>query len=497
MLSQKRGFSCTIVAVQELAQYLLAYLREKPLLKPGDRVGVAVSGGADSVALMRLLLDLRVHLGIVASLVHFNHQLRGQESEADEQFVHNLAIKHELEFHSAQGDVAQRAAERSLSIEAAAREARYEFFWSLLDGRHLNKIATAHTLDDQAETVLLRLIRGTGTRGLGGIQPILLSPDRGAVRGRESAGAILRPLLQVRRKEVEGYLTAIGQTWREDSSNTNLHHTRNRVRQKLMPLLEQEFNPEIAERLADFAEIARAEESWWEQELPNHLPLRWEALARQPLALRRRLVRHAAEELGLHLEFRQIEEILAVAAGGVAPNACNLPEGWKFVRQGKDFRFVPSASPKESKIPGLDQLYLPVPGQVVALGADPAMSTVFEARKILLATPPAGYNPEHLYAPQALPDQLLVRTWRPGDRFWPAHTKAAKKLKELFQTKRIAADSRAAWPVMVDVKQDAGEELVWVRGFAAPAHLRPQPGDREAILIGERVVLQSTSLDES
>ncbi len=494
MVSQKRGFSCTIVAVQELAQYLLAYLRDKRFLRPGDRLGVAVSGGADSVALLCLMLELRGELGIVLSAVHFNHLLRADESEADEKFVRDLATEHGLEFHSAQGDVAKRAADRSLSIEAAAREARYEFFWSLLDGRHLNKIATAHTLDDQAETVLLRLIRGTGTRGLGGIQPTL----PGSMRGQESAGAILRPLLQVRRKEVEGYLTAIGQTWREDSSNTNLHHTRNRVRQKLMPLLEQEFNPEIAERLADFAEIARAEESWWEQELPKHLPLRWEALARQPLALRRRLVRHAAEELGLQLEFRQIEEILAVAAGGGgAPNACNLPEGWTFVRQGKDFRFVPSASPKESKIPGLDQLYLPVPGQVVAPGADPTMSTVFEARKILLATPPAGYNPEHLYAPQALPDQLLVRTWRPGDRFWPAHTKAAKKLKELFQTKRIAAESRAAWPVIVDVNREVGEELVWVRGFAAPAYLRPQPGDREAILIGERVVLQSTSLDES
>ncbi len=480
--------------MQRLTQSVLTHIREKRFLRPGDRLGVAVSGGADSVSLLRLMLDLRGELGVVLSAVHFNHLLRGDESESDEKFVRDLATEHGLEFHSAQGDVAKRAAERSLSIEAAAREARYEFFWSLLEGGRLNKIATAHTLDDQAETVLLRLIRGTGTRGLGGIQPILLSPARGAVRGKESTGVILRPLLQVRRKEVEGYLTAIGQTWRDDSSNANLHHTRNRVRKKLMPLLEQEFNPAIAERLADFTEIARAEESWWERDLPRHLPLQWETLAQHPLALQRRLARHAAAELGLQLEFRQIEEILAVAegGGGGAPNACNLPEGWTFARQGKDFRFLPPASPREHEATSFDDLHLPVPGHVMVPGADPATRVVFEARKILLANPPAGYNPDHLYAPQALPDQLLVRTWRPGDRYWPAHTKAAKKLKELFQAKRIAADSRADWPVMVDVKQDAGEELVWVRGFAAPAHLRPRPGDREAILIREQTVPQST-----
>jgi len=278
--------------LRNLVQNVASYISQKQLLRPGDRIGIAVSGGADSVALLRLLLELRCELGIVVSVVHFNHLLRAGESDTDEKFVQTLGGNYDLEFHGSRGDVAERAAERSLSIEAAAREARYEFFWSLLHGGRLDKVATAHTLDDQAETVLLRLIRGTGPRGLSGIQSVLQD-----YQGEDAAGTIIRPLLQVRRKQIESYLTTLGQPWREDSSNQNLHHTRNRVRQKLMPLLEQEFNPEVAEKLAEFSEIARAEEAWWEHELAQRLPVQWEALAQEPLALKRRLVRHAAEQL--------------------------------------------------------------------------------------------------------------------------------------------------------------------------------------------------------
>ncbi len=469
--------------LRKLVQTVAAHVGQKQLLKPGDRLGVAVSGGADSVALLRLLLELRKGLGIVLSVVHFNHTLRAGESDADQRFVSELASRHGLEFHCARGNVAERAAECSLSVEAAAREARYEFFWSLLKDGRLNKIATAHTMNDQAETVLLRLIRGTGTRGLGGIHPILRSS-----RPEGPDVAIVRPLLQTRRNEIEAYLTNLGQPWREDSSNQDQRHTRNRVRQKLMPLLEQEFNPEIAESLAEFSEIARAEESWWEGELSRHLPAPLEDLTQKPLALQRRLVRHKAEELGLQLEFRQVEEILAVArAIDAVPEASNLPGGWTFSRSRAELRFVPPSLPEQHQSPDFGELLLQVPGQTTAQRPGCEANTVFEARKILLADPPAGYNPEHLYSPQALPDQLLVRTWRPGDRFWPAHTKAAKKLKELFQTKRIAVELRAAWPVMVAVKEDA-EELVWARGFAAPAHLKPRPEDRDAILIIERPI---------
>jgi tRNA(Ile)-lysidine synthetase-like protein len=242
------------------------------------------------------------------------------------------------------------------------------------------------------------------------------------------------------------------------------------------------------------------------EELQRHLPegpsqvrylsLHRKALLQLPLALRRRLVR-AATPPGLQLEFRQVEEILAVAQGGNlgsndAPATCNLADGWTFQRRGDEVGFVPpppaerglekGAKKGVKKNDGSDfgGLRLPVPGQT----AVPGSSRAFEAVRILLASPPAGYNPEHLYAPHALPSELVVRTWRFGDRFWPAHTKAPKKLKELFQVKKVPAELRASWPVMV-TERDGREEVVWVQGFAAPAHLRPSPGDREAILLRE------------
>ena len=462
-----------------------SYLRRRHWLKPGDRLGVAVSGGADSVALLRSLVALGGELGIVVSAVHFNHSLRGDESEADQAFVKDLAGQYGLDLHHARGDVVRRAKEHSLSTEAAARESRYEFFWSLIENSRLDKIATAHTLDDQAETVLLRLIRGTGTRGLGGIHPELTGP----APDRTSRGLIIRPLLHTRRRDIERYLAGLGQPWREDSSNRDLHHTRNRVRKRLIPLLEEDFNPEIAERLADFAEIAQAEEDYWDTEMPQLLtsnPLQISDLMALPLAVRRRLVRADAPP-GLQLEFRQIQSILEVAAGTENdPKTCSLSADWAVQRRQGAIAFVPSKPQKElaegirGLIPGA--LRLPVPGKV----SDPSTFRCFEARRVTLADPPTGYNPEHLYAPHVLPSELLVRTWRFGDRFWPAHTKAPKKLKELFQARKIAADLRPSWPVMVAGREGA-EEVIWVQGFASPAHLRPGPADEEAILLAETV----------
>ena len=159
------------VPVRTLPQSVLAYIRRERLLHAGDRVGIAVSGGADSVALLRIMLELRPELGIVLSVVHFNHQLRGDEADADQQFVTELAHQHKLDLHLGSSNVATHARSHHLSTEAAARQLRYQYFRQLFEEKKLNRIATGHTLDDQAETVLLRLVRGAGTRGLAGIYP--------------------------------------------------------------------------------------------------------------------------------------------------------------------------------------------------------------------------------------------------------------------------------------------------------------------------------------
>src|SRR5438045_7245071 len=175
-------------ALSKLVRSLLACIQSQELLRPGDRVGVAVSGGADSVALLLLLLELRAKLGVVLSVIHFNHKLRGKASDADEKFVARLAAKHGLEFHAASIEVAKKAKKERANLEDAARRARYDYFRSLAESGVCKRIAVAHTADDQAETVLAHLFRGTGLAGLGGIHPI--------------SGPVVRSLLGVRRNEL-------------------------------------------------------------------------------------------------------------------------------------------------------------------------------------------------------------------------------------------------------------------------------------------------------
>ena len=478
-----------------MEQVVLDYIRKHKLLQPGERVGLAVSGGADSVALLRLLLRLRRELGAVLAVVHFNHQLRGAESDADERFVADLAARHSLELHSASGEVATYAAEKHLSVETAAREMRYTYFRRLLRESPLDRIATAHTLDDQAETVLLRLVRGAGTRGLAGIYPELpvpgsRSPEKSTshsdVRGQREA-SIIRPLLGTRRRDLEAYLRAMAQDWREDSSNRDLRHGRNRVRHGILPRLERHLNPAVRQALAETADLARAEENYWAQEVARVLPqvsdraasarppaagttLRLAALLALPLACERRVVRAAAESLGLRLEFRHVEEILAVGAGSVT--SANLPDGWVVSRKQRGLRFE-RAGPKPA--PPDYEYRLPLPGRILV----PEAGMWLEAVRVP-AGAGAGYNPDHLLDAAMVSNELRVRNWRAGDRFWPAHTKAPRKIKELLEPRHLRGAERKLWPVVV-----SQEEIVWVRGFPASERLRPRDDDQAALVIRE------------
>jgi tRNA(Ile)-lysidine synthase len=242
--------------IEQVRKYVLHH----GLLSAGDRVAIAVSGGADSVALLRTLLELRTELGIVISVAHFHHGIRGAEADADQQFVAELALSYELPFHLGLGDAPAHAREHGLSLETAARDLRHQWFAKLLAEGKADKIATAHTLNDQAETVLMRVLRGAGARGLAGISPL------------HTEKRLVRPLLEISRQEIKAYLRDLKQPWREDSSNQDLAHTRNRVRHELMPLLEQQFNPGIRQTLADLAELAQAEAEYWGSEVAAVLP---------------------------------------------------------------------------------------------------------------------------------------------------------------------------------------------------------------------------------
>ena len=514
--------------MHELAERLLGQIRRQDFLRAGDRVGVAVSGGIDSVALFGLLLELRSEFGIVLSLVHCNHKLRGEESDTDQEFVTNLAREHDLEFYSDYDDVAAQAAHQRISVETAAREFRYGFFRHLLgedsdeqNPPRLDKIATGHTLDDQAETVLMRLVRGSGFRGLGGIHPRVAVEDLAAEVPRE----IIRPLLGIRRSELEKYLNRLGQCWREDSTNADARFTRNRMRKLVLPLLEGEFNPAVAERLSELAEIARGEEDYWENEISGwfgtavqwseppwargilpgssgsqslvqirpanpeliprlqepgpvvmHASLSRAWLLTEPLAVQRRAVKAIGNRAGIPLEFKHIEEILRFAEDQSGPGGTlSLPLGWRVAKEPEDLVFTTPDLRAQERIPRDYEYPLPLPGRALV----PETGTVVEALRVKPEWETSGYNPVQLLDPDTLGSPLAVRNWRPGDRFWPAHTKSPKKIKELLKERHIPALDRQLWPVVVN-----GDQIVWVRGFPAPAGLRAKPGG-EALLIRE------------
>jgi len=476
--------------VHALAQHVLKYARKHGLLQAGDSVGLAVSGGADSVALLRLLMELRGEIGIVLSVAHFNHKLRGTNSDGDERFVAELAAKHSLQFHCEGGDVRALAVANQLSLEAVARDMRYGYFRRLLNQNIVDHIATAHTLDDQAETVLLKVVRGAGSRGLVGIYPKLAiaqnSTQHSALSIPPKTGghgsSIIRPLLAARRQEIEAYLKEIDQEWREDPSNRDLRHARNRVRHGILPRLERYLNPAVREALADAAEIARAEEVFWLATISELLPKFWKppgalgtggVLTRSlpsDLALRRRIVLASAESVGLTLEFKHVEEILDLAAfHAPTGGAVTLPRGW-IVRREKDvLHFVP---PSDKPAAVSYEHSLAVPGSVDV----PEIESHFEA---------AIVSGDVRLVEQALDvdlvaGRLTVRNWRAGDRFWPAHTKAPKKVKELLSEKHVTGLEKQSWPVVV-----SGDQLIWVRGFRAPRSVQPPNGAQRVVIIRE------------
>ena len=447
---------------------LFDHIYEQDLMRPGDRVGVAVSGGADSVALLRLLLEIRASLGVVLSVVHFNHKLRGTESEEDEKFVRELANAHGLECFVDSADTRARAAQRKCGIEAAARELRYEFFWKLLSpqgnaGETLDKIATAHTMDDQAETVMLRFLRGAGTRGLAGILPVLVRPAQQKISAedaekRRTQSAIVRPILDFRRAQLRHYLKRNGQVWREDASNQDSTYARNKLRRELMPTL-REFNPSIEQVLSEVAEIARAEEQYWREEV-ERVKGRGSPgaeLLKLPLALQRRIVREAAERSGVRLEFHHVQQILDVLrqAPTRSEKRIELPGEHDAIVVEGELRFE-RRCPKEQELQYEFPLSVPGEVQVPAAGLVIATRLLDRGEGELLDPDRAG--------------SLRVRNWRPGDRYHPAHTREPKKIKELLQSRQVPAKARALWPVVVG-DANGKEQIVWVPGFAFPEQL--------------------------
>jgi tRNA(Ile)-lysidine synthase len=479
-------------SVHALAERLLKTIRKQESIRAGDRLAAAVSGGADSVALLCLLLELRAELGIVPSVAHVNHKLRGEEADEDERFVAKLARQHGLELRVCEAPVdGSQSSGQGSGIEAAARELRYGFFRQLAREGRVTKIATAHTLDDQAETVLLRIFRGTGIRGLSGIHPRIVFEEQG-----HAFGELVRPLLGFRRSALQDFLRERGQSWREDSSNRDIAFLRNRVRHRLLPMIGEEFGEAVIEHMGELAEIARAEEEHWERvhaevrgqsggpgdETRQAVSLQGLALGpllALPLAAQRRLVRGWMETNApdLSVSFRLIEEALELARGSVGKRL-ELPGGRNLLRRNlQRGRQELELGPPGGRGEGADYAYaLAVPGAVEV----PELGGRIEARVVDAAGVPEDERGQLLDLGR-VPKEVLIRNWRAGDRFWPAHTAAAKKVKELLSDRHATGAAKKLWPVAVA----EGCGLIWMRGFAVPAAFRAPEGASRAIWVRE------------
>lgn len=446
------------------------------LFRPGMRIGVGLSGGADSVALLRALAARKAELGLVVHAAHLHHGLRGAEADGDLAFARELAATLEVPFHEARVDVAKEAAadpstgKAAESIEEAARRARYAWFRQLLAAGDLDAVATAHTLDDQAETVLAKFLRGAWTEGFAGIAPKL----------EFSEGTVLRPLLNTTRAEIEAYLGSLGQSWREDSSNKHLTFTRNRIRHELLPLL-TEWNPRLREHLAQMAVLAADEEAWWAAELARIAPqillpgravrgggrangsdssiaidvTRLVALAP---AVQRRLLRHTAGKLGSAPDFEATEMLRQLALDGRAGQKLELARGLRAERTPRELRLEigpVSQIGSETETATLEHKGC-IPCELVAPEFGVSLKVDFASGASVAkgrGNTPAG--------------TATLRNWKPGDRVRLRYSSAPRKVKEVLERLKVTGSSRSMWPVL-----EYDGRIIWMQG----AELEPEPG---------------------
>jgi tRNA(Ile)-lysidine synthase len=487
------------------------------MLTAGNRVGVAVSGGADSVALLRLLHRLRDDLGITLAVVHFDHALRGAESETDAAFVAELARVLGLEFLAAREDVGAEAARQGWNLEDAGRRLRYAFFERVIGEAQATHIAVAHTADDQAETLLAHVIRGTGPTGLAGIYPV--------------AGAIVRPLLGTRREILREYLRANGQTWREDSTNRDLQRTRARIREQLLPVLERDFSGAIVEHLSELARLAREERNFWDalvedrvralarideegiriaveallgpltlrtSRLENPAPAKgnefgpWRVLTERLVRRLYEVVRGNRRELGAD----HVEQVIHLASGSSSGHHVELPGGIVVRRIFSELIFSRSQAIRQScgngtaKQVNAYQYVLNLPLCGTATVSIPELGKCFRLKVIdWPVTESDTKRDANALDADLLRSPLILRNWRPGDAYRPRGRRHELKLKNMFLAGRVPSGARAAWPVL-----ESGGRVIWAQGMPAAEDFRARENTRTGVVIEEEEDLENGPL---
>ncbi|MDQ6665740.1 MAG: tRNA lysidine(34) synthetase TilS [Acidobacteriota bacterium] len=430
-----------------------------------SRIGVAVSGGADSVCLLYRLLETNRNL----TVLHVNHKLRGAESDADAALVCDLAKKLQLPFEFREVDVAAVHD----NLEQAARKGRYAFFREAIASGAVDSVALGHTLSDQAETVLFRFLRGSGTAGLSGIRPV-------------TSDGFIRPLLGVTRKEVETWLREQNIPWREDSSNADLAFARNRIRHKLLPQLTRDWNPALPETLAQAAAWAQGEEEYWAAEIdriaaiqliqrPPAVLLKAATLNELPLAVARRLIRRAIEIAKGDLrsvDFSHVEGIRAMASTAERGRRLQIPG--LDVRH--SFEWMRLAPPRANAADF--EYFVSVPGRITLSSSGSVIDLKLEAAESIYNKAVNCFDWVGLgNCPYG---SLAVRNWRPGDRYRRVGHAGEEKIKRLFQESRIPVWQRRSWPILTFRNQ-----IVWTRQFGPGADFAATPATRTVLVIDE------------
>ncbi len=441
---------------------VLRYIQKHNMLEPGQKVVVGVSGGADSMALIHLLGQIRDQIPLSLVVVHINHGIRGKAAEEDAAFVENFARAWDLKCFIKEAQVPRLAREWGVSEEEAGRKVRYDFFEEVRRQVGGHRIALAHHRDDQAETILHNIIRGTGLGGLSGIKPV-------------RDGLIIRPLLQVSRQEIENYCHIHGIEYRDDHTNEEVIYTRNRIRHRLIPMIEEHFNPNFSETIVRMGDLLRDDEEFllhYSQEAfsqiahqgQGEIKISLSGFNRYPRAVQGRIIRRGLELLKKNLmgmEQIHIESVVDLAQALKVGSTLDLPEG---IKAWKDYEYLVLSMEKAQGVLPDFQYELKVPGRVFI----PEIGVEISA-EYLVASPEDFMDNTNVLDRSnrciyidvdAIKGGLCVRNRRSGDRFKPLGLGGTKKLKDFFIDNKIPRHKRDSIPLVLD-----RDNIIWVAGY--------------------------------
>jgi tRNA(Ile)-lysidine synthase len=483
MSTQRNGFRPS--HIEKMIHRTVAHtLHAHHMLQTGDAILIGVSGGPDSVALVRILLGFVPAYSLRIAIAHLNHCLRQNESDRDQAFVTALAKRVELPIYVEREDVRRYQKHRHLSLEEAAREVRYRFYHAIAARYGYNKIALGHHSDDNAELILMGLLRGSGPVGISGMRPV--RDDK-----------IIRPLIRLRRSQIMDYVAAKELDYIEDSSNRDSQFLRNKIRNRLIPELLAEYNPNLIASLNRLADILGAEQQMIENvilpifenamifEKPGKLGLGIAALNQQPLAVRRRLIRRAILRVKGNLRqiaFVHIKAVLRLAQKGSRAGLLDLPDRIR-IRRDNDILLVSKEA--QSLRRRVRAPFLSTMSVYRYQLAEPGVISIKEAAvQICFSETPKNQVSEWRQPGQRIVfldmDKirfpLVIRNFCPGDRFSPLGMSGSQKLKKFFIDHKIGRAERTRCPIVL-----SRSKIIWVAGHRLDNSVKITPRTRRIL----------------